>query len=119
MHDLSSHLERLRPPGDKNNLFSLELNRLAHEISRTFDQREIDVDHLTGLLLSRSSKQYSLLDAGAYDPLTLRLKEILEQKESAWNMETDIAFFEQVVEKVVVERNGSVRLQLINGQLIP
>lgn len=55
LNDLSSHLERLRPPGDKNNLFSLELNRLAHEISRTFDQRKIDVEHLTGLLLSRSS----------------------------------------------------------------
>lgn len=81
--------------------------------------KNVGYENLTGLLLSRSSKQYSLLDAGAYDPLTLRLKEILEQKKSAWNMGTDNAFFEQVVEKVIVERNGSVRLQLINGQLIP
>lgn len=119
LNNLSSHPETLRSPEEKNNLFSLELNHLMQEISRAFNQRRLDVDHLTGLLLSRSSKQYNLLGAGAYDPLTLRLKEILEQKESAWNMETDIAFFEQVVEKVVVERNGSVRLQLINGQLIP
>lgn len=101
------------PPGGG---VSLEMFKQQQEINRILEKACIDADALIEALHARAAMQYSLCDAGEYDPATLKLKTLFADGDLYHQDEKSL--FKESVAAVLMDRQSNIQLKLINGQIL-
>lgn len=99
-----------------DNQLSLKVTRLTHEIDQTLNQRQVEPEKTLSLILECAAEKYQVCQMGRLDHRTWIIQEKL--KEHSEDKEMDRQLFSQIIEKVILEPKGSVKLQLINEKII-
>ena len=99
-----------------NNKLSLKVTRLTHEIDQTLNQRQVEPEKTLSLILECAAEKYQVCQMGRLDHRTGNIQEKL--KGHSEDREMDRQLFNQIIEKVILEPKGSVKLQLINEKII-
>ena len=95
---------------------SLKVTRLTHEIDQTLNQRQVEPEKTLSLILECASEKYQVSQMGRLDHRTGNIQNQL--KGHSEDREMDRQLFNQIIEKVILEPKGSVKLQLINEKII-
>ena len=99
-----------------DNKLSLKVTRLTHEINQTLNQRQVEPEKTLSLILECVAEKYRVCQMGRLDHRTGNIQEKL--KGHSEDREMDRQLFNQIIEKVILEPKGSVKLQLINEKII-
>ena len=99
-----------------DNKLSLKVTRLTHEIDQTLNQRQVEPEKTLSLILECAAEKYQVCQIGRLDHRTRNIQDQL--KGHSENREMDRQLFNQIIEKVILEPKGSVKLQLINEKII-
>lgn len=93
---------------------SIEVMKIENEIERLFEQTDFNKDELQNLILECVAKKYDIDKSTRY--ITDRLKADFEKSSplSTFSME----LFEKTVSAVLINKNGSVSIELKNGNVI-
>lgn len=95
---------------------SLQAARLTNEINQILNQREVESDRLLPLILECAAEKYKTCRIRESDHVTLRLLALFQ--EHTEDKELDRELFEQTVQQVILQSDGSVRLRLVNNKVI-
>ena len=99
-----------------DNQLSLKVTRLTHEIDQTLNQRQVEPEKTLSLILECAAEKYQVCQMGRLDHRTRNIQDQL--KGHSEDREMDRQLFNQIIEKVILEPKGSVKLQLINEKII-
>ena len=99
-----------------DNKLSLKVTRLTHEIDQTLNQRQVEPEKTLSLILECAAEKYQVCQMGRLDHRTGNIQNQL--KGHSEDREMDRQLFNQIIEKVILEPKGSVKLQLINEKII-
>lgn len=95
---------------------SLQAARLTNEINQMLNQREVEPDRLLPLILECAVEKYRTCRIRESDHVTLRLLTLFQ--EHTEDKELDRELFEQTVQQVILQTDGSIRLRLVNDKVI-
>lgn len=95
---------------------SLQAARLTNEINQMLNQREVEPDRLLPLIMECAAEKYKTCRIHGSDHVTLRLLALFQ--EHTEDKELDRELFEQAVKQVILQRDGSVRLRLVNDKVV-
>ena len=99
-----------------DNKLPLKVTRLTHEINQTLNQRQVEPEKTLSLILACVAEKYQVCQMGRLDHRTENIQDQL--KGHSEDREMDRQLFNQIIEKVILEPKGSVKLQLINEKII-
>ena len=99
-----------------DNKLSLKVTRLTREIEQTLNQRQVEPGKALSLILECAAEKYRVCQMGRLDHRTGNIQDQL--KWHSEDREMDRQLFSQIIEKVILEPKGSVKLQLINEKII-
>ncbi len=99
-----------------DNKLSLKVTRLTREIEQTLNQRQVEPGKALSLILECAAEKYRVCQMGRLDHRTGNIQDQL--KGHSEDREMDRQLFSQIIEKVILEPKGSVKLQLINEKII-
>lgn len=95
---------------------SMQAARLNNEINQMLDNREVDPNRLIPLILECAAEKYKTCRIKESDHLTIKIKALFQ--EHCDDEKLDWELFEQTVEKVILQPDGSVQFRLLNGKIV-
>ena len=93
---------------------SIEVMKIENEIERLFEQTDFNKDELQNLILECAAKKYDIDKSTRH--ITDRLKADFEK--SSPLSDFSMKLFENTVSAVLINKNGSVSIELKNGNVI-
>ena len=96
--------------------YSLDVARTENQINRELEKSEVDSDYIKLLIFGCATAKYEVCPDREPEYLTRRLLEIFEGHPPLAAF--SIRLFEDTVKQVVIDADGSLRLQMNNGKLI-
>lgn len=105
--------EQLRLPATAPPDRSTELN-LQRELDRVMECQPIDEDAAKALILSIAAAQYSAVDSREYE--TVRLRRVFSGRQSTTALDAEL--LQRSVSAIHCHNDGSLNIQLKNGQVI-
>lgn len=106
----------VEPEPNSGTSLSLQAARLANEINQTLDQREVDPNKLLPLILECAAEKYKTCRIRESDHLTIKIKALFQEHSGDERLDREL--FEQTIEKVILQVDGSVKLRLLNEKII-
>lgn len=104
------------PAQSTNNSLSIQAARLTNEINQLLDQREVDTDRLLSLILECAAEKYKTCSIKESDHLTIKLKTLFQEHSNDEELNREL--FEQTVKQVILQPDGSIKFQLLNGKIV-
>ena len=95
---------------------SMKAARLINEIDHMMDQREVDQEAILPLILECAAEKYKACHIQEANHVTLKIQKLLEGHEI--DKELDRELFGQIIDKVILQPDCSVKLRLINQKMI-
>lgn len=95
---------------------SIEVLRLNNEIDRQMTNPRANADQLLQLIMDCAKAKYEVSESGASEQMTLLIQERLADQSLISDFDYDL--FSSVAEKILIQSNTSVHLQLRNGKVI-
>lgn len=108
--------EKLKPEGRSCECLSIEVIRLNNEIDRQMGNPRADPDYLLQLIMDCAKAKYEVCDSGALEQRTRLIQERLANQPLISSFDYDL--FNSIAEKILIQPNASVHLQLQNGKVI-
>ena len=108
--------EKLKPEERHCECLSIEVIRLNNEIDRQMGNPRADPDYLLQLIMDCAKAKYEVCDSGASEQITRLIQERLANQPLTYNF--DYGLFNSIAEKILIQPNASVHLQLQNGKVI-
>lgn len=110
------NLQMAEPERLANNSLSIQAARLTNEINQLLDQREVDTDRLLPLILECAAEKYKTCSVKESDHLTIKIKALFQAHSNDEGLDREL--FEQTVKQVLLQPDGSIRFQLLNGKIV-
>lgn len=107
---------QLKNPSDGTGYVSLEVIRLGNEISRELEKTECDEESVNALILARAAAQYAACSDETQRQTAQELRAVFTGHARLAKFEPEL--FEQAVESVLIQADGTVSLKLRNGQVL-
>ena len=104
------------PAQSTNNSLSIQVARLTNEINQQLSQREVDTDRLLPLILECAAEKYNTCSIKKSDHLTIKLKTLFQEHSNDEGLNREL--FEQTVKQVILQPDGSIKFQLLNGKIV-
>lgn len=98
------------------NSLSIQAVRLTNEINQLLDQREVDTDRLLPLILECAAEKYKTCSIKESDHLTIKIKALFQEHSNDEELNREL--FEQTVKQVILQPDGSIKFQLLNGKIV-
>lgn len=98
------------------NSLSIQAARLTNEINQLLDQREVDTDRLLSLILECATEKYKTCCIKESDHLTIKIKALFQEHSNDEELNREL--FEQTVKQVILQQDGSIKFQLLNGKIV-
>ena len=108
--------EKLKPEERRCECLSIEVLRLNNEIDRQMANPRADADQLLQLIMDCAKEKYEVSDSGASEQMTQLIQERLADQSPIPDFDYDL--FSSIAEKILIQPNTSVCLQLRNGKVI-
>lgn len=108
--------EKLKPEERRCECLSIEVLRLNNEIDRQMANPRADADQLLRLIMDCAKAKYEVSDSGASEQMTQLIQERLADQSPIPDFDYDL--FSSIAEKILIQSNTSVCLQLRNGKVI-
>ena len=89
---------------------------MTNEINQLLDQREVDTDKLLSLILECATEKYKTCSIKESDHLTIKIKTLFQEHGNDEGLDREL--FEQTVKQVILQLDGSVQFQLLNGKTV-
>lgn len=107
---------QLKISSDDAGYVSLEVIRLGNEINRELEKTECDEESVKALILARAAAQYITCPDETQRRAAKELRTVFASHARLKEFEQEL--FEQAVETVFIQPNGTVSLKLRNGQVL-
>lgn len=104
------------PDQQPTNSLSIQAARLTNEINQLLDQREVDTDRLLPLILECAAEKYMTCSIKESDHITIRIKALFQEHSNDEGLDRDL--FEQTVKQVILQPDGTIQFQLLNGKTV-
>lgn len=104
------------PDQQPTNSLSIQAVRLTNEINQLLDQREVDTDRLLPLILECAAEKYKTCSIKESDHLTIKIKVLFQEHSNDEELNREL--FEQTVKQVILQPDGSIKFQLLNGKIV-
>ena len=104
------------PDQQPTNSLSIQAARLTNEINQLLDQREVDADILLPMILECAAEKYKTCGIKESDHLTIKLKTLFQEHCNDEGLNREL--FEQTVKQVILQPDGSIKFQLLNGKIV-
>ena len=104
------------PDQQPTNSLSIQAVRLTNEINQLLDQREVDTDRLLPLILECAAEKYKTCSIKESDHLTIKIKALFQEHSNDEELNREL--FEQTVKQVILQPDGSIKFQLLNGKIV-
>lgn len=104
------------PDQQPTNSLSIQAVRLINEINQLLDQREVDTDRLLPLILECAAEKYKTCSIKESDHLTIKIKALFQEHSNDEELNREL--FEQTVKQVILQPDGSIKFQLLNGKIV-
>lgn len=104
------------PDQQPTNSLSIQAARLTNEINQLLDQREVDTAKLLSLILECATEKYKTCSIKESDHLTIKIKTLFQEHGNDEGLDREL--FEQTVKQVILQLDGSVQFQLLNGKTV-
>ena len=104
------------PDQQPTNSLSIQAARLTNEINQLLDQREVDADRLLPLILECAAEKYKTCSIKESDHLTIKIKALFQEHSNDEELNREL--FEQTVKQVILQPDGSIKFQLLNGKIV-
>lgn len=104
------------PDQQPTNSLSIQAARLTNEINQLLDQREVDTDRLLPLILECAAEKYKTCSIKESDHLTIKIKALFQEHSNDEELNREL--FEQTVKQVILQPDGSIKFQLLNGKIV-
>ena len=89
---------------------------MTNEINQMMNQREVDPNKLLSLILECAAEKYKICNIKKSDHITIKLKTLFQEHNNDEKLDRDL--FEQTVKQVILQRDGSVQLRLLNEKIV-
>lgn len=107
---------QLKIPPDGTSYVSLEVIRLSNEINRELEKTKCDEESVKALILARAAAQYVTCPDETQRRTAKELRTVFTGHARLKEFEPEL--FEQAVETVFIQPDGTVSLKLRNGQVL-
>ena len=104
------------PDQQPTNSLSIQAVRLTNEINQLLDQREVDTDRLLPLILECAAEKYKTCSIKESDHLTIKIKALFQEHSNDEELNREL--FEQTIKQVILQPDGSIKFQLLNGKIV-
>ena len=104
------------PDQQPTNSLSIQAVRLTNEINQLLDQREVDTDRLLPLILECAAEKYKTCSIKESANLTIKIKALFQEHSNDEELNREL--FEQTVKQVILQPDGSIKFQLLNGKIV-
>ena len=108
--------EKLKPEERHCECLSIEVLRLNNEIDRQMTNPRANADQLLQLIMDCAKAKYEVSESGASEQMTQLIQERLADQPLISDFDYDL--FSSITEKILIQPNASVHLQLRNGKMI-
>ena len=108
--------EKLKPEERHCECLSIEVLRLNNEIDRQMTNPRANADQLLQLIMDCAKAKYEVSESGASEQMTQLIQERLADQPLISDFDYDL--FSSIAEKILIQPNTSVHLQLRNGKVI-
>lgn len=95
---------------------SLEITRLSNELNREFYKKESDKEYIKAMILALAEEKYKHCDDGAAKRQTKSLRDIFTCHKPITKF--DGGLFQKTVRHLYIAKDGTMKLELINRQII-
>lgn len=95
---------------------SMQAARLTNEIHQALGQREVDPQRLLPLILECAAEKYKTCRIRESDHITINIKALFQEHGNDEKLDREL--FEQTIEQVILQPDGTVQLQLLNGKVV-
>ena len=95
---------------------SMQAARLTNEIHQALNQREVDPQRVLPLILECAAEKYKTCRIKESDHITMKMAVLFQEHRDDKKLDRDL--FEQTVEQVVLQPDGTVQLRLLNGKTV-
>ena len=89
---------------------------MTNEINQMMNQREVDPNKLLSSILECAAEKYKICNIKKADHITIKLKTLFQEHNNDEKLDRDL--FEQTVKQVILQRDGSVQLRLLNEKIV-
>ena len=113
---LIQHPEKIQSPQSEQNSISLLIGQITQNIRRLLSRPSVSPDEITALILERAQSQYANVVNVAFEPETLRLRQLC--KDHFIQKQLDKEFFRTAIRAVFLYADGNIGLRLCNGQIL-
>lgn len=113
---ICSEPQMVEPKSKFDNSLSMQTARLRNEINQMLDQREVDQDRLLSLILECAAEKYKTCGIKKSDHRTIKIKALFQEHRNDERLDREL--FEQTVKQVILQPDGSIQFQLLNGKTI-
>lgn len=104
------------PEQSTSDSLSMQAARLTNEINQALNQREVDPQRLLPLILECAAEKYKTCRIKESDHITMKMAALFQEHRDDKKLDRDL--FEQTVEQVVLQPDGTVQLRLLNGKVL-
>ena len=104
------------PDQQPTNSLSIQAARLTNEINQLLSQREVDTDRLLPLILECAAEKYKTCSIKESDHLTIKIKALFQEHSNDEELNREL--FEQTIKQVILQPDGSIKFQLLNGKIV-
>ena len=80
------------------------------------EQREVDTNKVLSLILECAAEKYKTCSIKESDHLTIKLKTLFQEHSNDEKLDREL--FEQAVKQVILQQDGSIKFQLLNGKIL-
>ena len=95
---------------------SLDVTKLNNQINRELEKTEVDSDYVKLLIFNCAAEKYTFCSDGESEYLTEQLQKRFQNHPPL--TEFDLALFEETVQQVLLEPDGTAHLKMINDQIV-
>ena len=89
---------------------------MTNEINQLLDQREVDANHVLSLILECAADKYRTCSIRESDHLTIKIKALFQEHNNDEKLDREL--FEQTIKQVILQPDGSIKFQLLNGKIV-
>lgn len=95
---------------------SMQAARLTNEINQALGQREVDPQRLLPLILECAAEKYKTCHIKESDHITINIKALFQEHGNDEKLDREL--FEQTIEQVILQPDGTVQLRLLNSKIL-
>ena len=114
--DICQEPQKVEPEQSSSNSLSIQAARLTNEINQMLEQREVDTNKVLSLILECAAEKYKTCSIKESDHLTIKLKTLFQEHSNDEKLDREL--FEQAVKQVILQQDGSIKFQLLNGKIL-